>query len=234
MNDARNPVFGVIVQARSGSRRLPGKVLMPARGKPLIQYLLERLARESFPAMVVATSDLPQDDALAALCAGLGVECFRGPHEDVAARYRLILERRGFEFFVRVCGDSPFLDQSLVRRAVDLFRAGPCDLVTNVFPRSFPKGFSVEAMGSAAFRGQALVDAEDREHVTRYWYRHADRFAIRNFSSGADLGGIQLSVDTAEDFRLFEAVLARMERPHWDYGYAEVIDLYRSAAGRRV
>lgn len=215
--------FGIIVQARMGSRRLPGKVLRPAAGKPMLQYLLETLIRSGLGEVVVATSDLGADDGIAALAASLGLDCVRGDEQDVAARFSAAIRKHAFRAFARVCGDSPLLDAALLRQGAREFSAGACDLVTNTFPRSFPKGQSVEVLGSEAFlRAQArFEEAEDREHVTRWFYRHPGEVRIRNFSSGGDWGAVQLSVDTPEDFARLEALLARPRRPHWECGWRD-------------
>src|SRR5207237_10689417 len=108
------------------------------------------------------------DDAIAGFCAELGVPCHRGPHDDVAGRLLEAAERAELHGFVRVNGDSPLLDQALVDRGVRLFAAGGRDLVTNVRPRSFPRGQSVEVIGSAALRAALprLTAPGEREHGT--------------------------------------------------------------------
>src|SRR5688572_22065557 len=113
------------------STRLPGKVLREIAGKPLLTYLLERLERSrALAAVLVATSTEASDDPVAALCASRGTRCHRGSLDDVAARVGEALAVNGLDAFVRVSGDSPLLDPSLVDRGVTLFLAGELDLVT--------------------------------------------------------------------------------------------------------
>lgn len=210
-----------------GSSRLPGKVLRAAHGKPMLQYLLETLSASGLGRTVVVTSDRPGDDGIAALCRDLGVDCLRGDEQDVASRFEAAVRRHGFGAFVRACGDSPLLDAELIRRGLAEYAAGSWDLVTNTFPRSFPKGQSVEVVRSAAFLEARARFAEpgDREHVTRYFYRNPDGFRIRNFACDRDLGEVQLSVDTAEDFRRFEALTAAAPRPHWQCRWPDWVAL---------
>lgn len=218
----------VIVQARMSSSRLPGKVLRPARGKPMLQYLLDRLGQAKRVAgVLVATSDDPSDDAVAQYCEQNGQPCFRGSLPDVASRYLAAAASRDLEAFVRVTGDSPLLDQVLVDKAVELYMEGGYDLVSNVLERSFPKGQSMEVMSTDALaRAYArMTRASDKEHVTHYFYRHRDWFQIRNFSYHEDHSKMQLSVDSPEDWDRFVAVVEGMERPHWDYGVDEIIAL---------
>jgi spore coat polysaccharide biosynthesis protein SpsF len=199
---------GVVVQARMSSARLPGKVLMPLAGRPLLGWLLERLGRvrcgtgrAALP-IVLATSEAPDDDAVAELAASLSVHCHRGSLDDVALRLYEAAESAGFEAFVRASADSPFLDPRLVEEAHDLYARGESDLVSNVFPRSFPKGQSVELIRLEAMREilAATNDPEDREHVTRYAYANPGRFRITGFSAARPQPGLQLSIDTPEDF----------------------------------
>jgi spore coat polysaccharide biosynthesis protein SpsF (cytidylyltransferase family) len=220
-------LIGAVVQARTGSTRLPGKVLRSLRGQPLLVYVLERLERaRRLDALVVATSTAAVDDAVAELCAAHGVACFRGPLDDVAARFVGAAAAHGLDAIVRVSGDSPLLDQALVDRGVELY-GDDVDLVTNVSPRTFPPGQSVEVVRTEALRAACaeMAEAEDREHVTRHLYAHPGRFRIRSFAAARDYGGLRLVVDTGEDFERVEAILGRMTRPHWDYGLDEVVEL---------
>ena len=218
----------VIVQARMSSARLPGKVLRPAHGKPMLAYLLERLARLSHDApVIVATSDEASDDPVAAYCADAGTRCVRGPLDDVAARFLHAIDAAGADGFARISADSPLIDPAIVDRALGLFADTRADLVTNVMPRSFPKGMSVEVIDSDAFRrAQTQMDAPgDREHVTPVFYRRPGDWRIEAFTRDPALGAINLSVDTPEDFSAFERIVARMESPHWTYGLDDILAL---------
>jgi len=228
---AARPLIAAVVQARMSSRRLPGKVLRPLAGKPALQYLLERLERcEQVDRVIVATSTEPSDDPVAAFCESAGASVHRGPLEHVAARFGEVVERFGLDAFVRVTGDSPLLDQALADRGAALYRKGGFDIVTNVYPRStFPSGQSLEVVRAQAFRGALahMDDPYEREHVTPYFYRRPERFCIHNFVADRDDSGLDVSLDTDDDARLIEAVLERMDRPHWTYSSDEVTALAR-------
>ena len=146
------------------SARVPGKVLRQLAGRPLLGHLLDRLCTLGMP-LVVATSDDRSDDAIASFCVAEGVAVHRGPLDDVAARFVGAARERGIDPIVRVSGDSPLLDPAIVRRALELWEPGL--LVTNVRPRSFPTGQSVEVFELAALE-RAELTPEAREHVTTH------------------------------------------------------------------
>ena len=210
------------------SRRLPGKVLRPLCGKPALQYVTERLARcRTLEGAVVATSVDPSDDPVQALCSALNVDCHRGPLENVARRYLDAVEARGLDAFVRVSGDSPLIDHALVDRAVDLFRSGRWDVVTNVFPRCFPAGQSVEVVSAEALKRalDVISTADELEHVTVFFYRQREDFRIHNMTSEEDHREVHLSLDTEADAASIEAIIGHMTRPHWEYSWQEVVAL---------
>ena len=121
-------------------------------GKPLLQYILERLRKcSTIHQIVVATSDNRTDDPIAEYCRENNTVCFRGPLQNAAKRFYMALEEYNLDVFVRVCGDSPMLDQKLIDQGVKLFN-GEHDLVTNIFPRTFPSGQSVEVVNTKTFK----------------------------------------------------------------------------------
>lgn len=194
----------------------------------MLGYLLDRLKRvESLDGIVVATSEENEDDAVAAAAAAENVAVHRGPLEDVAARLLGAAEAAGADAFLRANGDSPLIDPAIVSRAAELFRTERPDLVSNVVRRTFPKGQSVEVIDTAALHAahDDFESAADREHVTPYFYRHSERYRILDFERAEPAGEVQLSVDTEQDFRRFEALLARMDRPHWNYGLDDILAL---------
>lgn len=197
------------IQARMGSRRFPGKVLAPFRGEPIIAHVIRAVSHSVPPdRIVVVTSRERADDPLVAYLGTLNVTSFRGPLDDVFERFRLAAREFPCEWVLRICADSPLLDPAVVRRVLEAASA-ELDLVTTVFPRSFPRGHSAELIRTAtllAVEPSELTD-EDREHVTPFFYRHPERFAIRSIESGdADLASQSLVVDTIKD-------LQRLERP---------------------
>lgn len=214
-----------------GSTRLPGKTLHRVLGKPLLEYVVERLRQTSgLDAIIVATSDTAPDNKIVNFCATLHIPVVRGPLDNVSERFVRVLEEHPLDAFVRVSADSPLLDQRLVSTGVALFRERRPDLVTNVHPRTYPKGQSVEVVQGSTFRRAygEMAEPDDLEHVTRFFYRHAGRFSILNFESGMDLGHVQLSIDTQEDLALFSRLVASLKQPHWKYSWEEILAAHNS------
>jgi spore coat polysaccharide biosynthesis protein SpsF len=220
--------IGIIVQARMSSQRLPDKVLTKVNGKPLLQYLLERLNNcSSIDQVIVATSNEKSDDSIALFCEEYGAKYFRGPLENVAKRFMMVIEEYNLDAFVRICGDSPILDQQLIDRGVKLFNSG-FDLVTNVWPRSYPLGQSVEIVRSDTFKEifKKMSKISDFEHVTKYFYDHSDKFKIKNFSNDINLSDYSLVVDTPHDLKHIEKIINCMTRTQTKYSLEDILEIY--------
>ena len=206
---APSSAIPIIIQARLSSSRLPGKVLLPLAGHPLIDWLVDALRHCALP-LILATSEEPDDTPLAAHGESLGLRIFRGSRDNVRAR---LLEAAGqVVAFVRICADSPMLDHRLVSQAVTLYQAQcrPVDLVTNVFPRSHPKGQSVEVVTTASLARLAALaaDPDQCEHATKGFYDQPDRWRIVNVAAPSALHQPGLCVDTPADHARLEGYLS--------------------------
>lgn len=220
-------IIGVI-QARMSSNRFPGKVLYKVKGKPLLQYLIERVeVCRKLDKLVVATSNEQSDYPVVEFCSKYNIDCHQGPLHNVSKRFVEVLTRNPSDGFVRINGDSPLIDPRLIDKGVDLFNDGTYDLVTNAFPRSYPRGQSVEVMQSQIFikTYNKMCNNDDFEHITRYYYNNPSYFKIMNFSSKTDYSDIQLSVDTHDDMQRFEFIVNNMHKPHWQYSYTDILSM---------
>ncbi len=222
----------VIVQARMGSTRLPGKVLKPVLGKPLLTYQLERLRRcRAASVIALATSALPADDALAAWAAKEGVLCVRGSETDVLDRFRAAAAASQADVVVRVTGDCPLIDPGVLDDTVDLFlKAGARGYGSNCNPeRTFPRGLDVEVFSRAALEEAAAAakDPAEREHVTPYLIRRPERFPPVLLRSGESFGGMRWTVDAPEDFELVKRVLEALYPADPAFGWREVLALLK-------
>jgi spore coat polysaccharide biosynthesis protein SpsF len=207
----------VVVQARIGSTRLPGKVMKLLGGRAMLQLQLERLQAGAEPTwnIVVATSTSPVDDPIASLAAEIGVPVVRGPELDVLARFELALQAHPAPTVVRLTGDCPLSDPSIVRDAVDLHLSAGAAYTSNVFPRSFPKGLDVEVISAEALytAATAATDARDREHVTPYIVRRPEQFALATIFSNEDLGEEWWTVDRPEDLDRLREMVDQLDDP---------------------
>ena len=201
------------IQARMSSKRFPGKVLAPLSGRPIIAHVIDHVSKVvSADGIVVATSTDQSDDPLACYVRHLGFQVFRGPLENVFRRFHLCLREYPCRWFFRVCADSPALDIRLLRQALAMCVEPRVDLITNVFPRTFPKGRSVELINAESFYTLGLdreMNREEKEHVTKVFYDHPSEFMILNFESGdPSLINKSFAVDRPEDLDLLAQSLS--------------------------
>lgn len=203
----------VVVQARMSSERLPGKVLLPLGGRPLLEQLLRRLAHcRSVDDVVVATSTAPSDDLLDQWLTENGVTMYRGALEDVAGRVAAAASLHSADLLVRVSGDSPLLDARIVDECVGAYVDQEPDLVSNVFPRTFPHGQSVEVLRPSLLEAvSSRQDRDQREHVTKFFYDHSEEYKIVNVCSSQPAPDARLVVDTLEDYQRLAALFDALD-----------------------
>ncbi len=189
------------------STRLPGKVLRPLLGEPMIGRQIERLRHATrLSRIVVATSTRADDDAIAAYCAQIGVDCFRGDLDDVQSRFLGVLEAYPVQTFVRLTADCPLADPALIDRCVEVHLGSGADYTHNQQLWSYPKGLDVEVCQTAALREVARnASPYDREHVTPFIYNHPKHFKIERLNRTPPLR-YRWTVDTPEDFALVTSV----------------------------
>lgn len=217
----------VIVQARMGSTRLPGKVLLLIDGRPMFSYQIERLRRVRGCEIVVATTHASADDAIVDFCRHERVACVRGSEQDVLSRYILALDTVSAAVVVRVTSDCPLLDPALVALAIGELHQSGCDYVSNMIEPTWPYGMAVEAMTAAALRtaNAESRDAAEREHVTPFIYWRPERFAIRSLTMQPDLSRHRWTVDTPEDFELVSRILSELYPKNPEFEMADVLAL---------
>lgn len=224
-----------VLQARMGSRRLPGKTLADVAGRPLLWYVVDRIMNcTSVEGLVVATSTEPQDDPIAAFCVTANLRCFRGPQDDVAARLLGAARFGGAEVFARFCADSPCYDPAVIDRVVSEW-SDELDVVTNVFPRSFPKGQSVELLRTSLLERehQRMIDAQELENPFLYFYRRAESFRIANVAATTNCSASSLCVDTYEELESFRNFVTTSVKPLSAYGWAEALAVMEAMCSKK-
>jgi spore coat polysaccharide biosynthesis protein SpsF len=202
----------ILVQARMGSTRLPGKVLKEVLEKPLLQYLIERLKRvELADEVVIATTTNDLDQEIVEFCQMEQIPLFRGSEEDVLARFYQAAKAFNAEVVVRVTSDCPLIDPKLIGEVIQSYLDNykTFDYVSNSHMRSFPIGMDTEV-----FSFKALEEAynesslpEEREHVTPFIYRRPGRYKTKLLVHEPNLSFLRLTVDTSEDFELIKKLI---------------------------
>ncbi len=197
-----------IIQSRMTSSRYPGKMLAPFLGKPVLFHIVNCLRRINFDlTTILATSTDTADDPLAIYGSQLGIKVFRGSREDVMQRFSDVLSQYNCDAFFRVCGDSPLLQPFLFEEALKIYTLDNFDLVTNVFPRSFPSGMSVELIKTKTFKNNVrhVDNIIDREHITSFFYKKHENFRIYNIECKKNLDiNLNLALDFPEDLKKLE------------------------------
>ncbi len=200
-----------IIQARMGSSRLPGKVLMDIAGAPMLARVVTRVRRAAaLDEVVVATTENDEDQALVDFCAGAGVSCWRGDETDVLSRYLGAARAFGAGAVVRVTSDCPLIEPRLIDRVVGLLQGGGCDYASTTLQRTYPRGLDVEAFTMASFErlaGEAREEYE-RVHVTPRYYRNPDLFRLSGIEAERDYSDLRWTVDTPEDIALVREIYA--------------------------
>ena len=197
-----------VVQARMGSQRFPGKMMAPLGTAPLLSWVLRRVsAAGEVDEVMLATSDNERDDPLAELAAQLGVSVFRGPEDDVLARFVGAATAANAEWAIRVCADNPFVDPGEIDRLVRFFSANPCDYACNHLDRmgsGYADGFGAEILSLSLLQRLAVLasDARHREHVTLYLWDHQNDFRLSAVPAPPELHHPRLRFDVDQPIDL--------------------------------
>ena len=193
-----------IIQARSNSKRFKNKVLYLIYGVPIIQHVVDRVKRSKrIKKLIVSSSLKKNDDNLISYLKKNRIKFFRGDLENVAMRLYKTAKINKAKSFVRVSGDSPLIDPRLIDKAIKISRkVKEYDIITNVFPRTFPKGQSVEVIKTSILKKYSKNFSKlDKEHVTKYFYDNSNFFQIKNFRFNGKNKIMKLSIDTKKDLK---------------------------------
>lgn len=216
-----------IIQARMGSSRLPGKVLLPAGGRPLLEWLANQLAHcRRLDSIVLATTTAPADDAIAQTGQRLGWRVARGPEDDVLERYCLAAQEAGLTaqtgHVMRLTADCPLVQPDVCDALAELYASGCCDYART--SERFAEGLDCELVSLEALlcaRAEARL-ASEREHVTLFVRNRPERFRLCELQSPEDNSRYRLTVDEPEDYEVVRALLEALGRPGRALGFAEV------------
>jgi len=241
-----------IIQARMGSSRLPGKVLLDIAGKPMLAHVVDRTRRaETVQQVVVATTNEPEDDPVASFCLQRQIDCFRGSLHDVLDRYYQAAKIHKADIIVRITADCPLIDPQVIDLTVKAFLGQasdhqrvlspgdgqivsnqPYDFTANRLPppwgRTYPIGLDTEVCSfpSLEIVWQEAIQPHQREHVMPYFYDHQERFSILLVDHEQDYGDLRWTVDTQEDLDLVRQIFDQFPGRS-DFSWLEVLELFR-------
>lgn len=219
-----------ILQARMGSTRLPGKVLLPIEGSPVLLHMLQRLSRSrEIHQLVVATSTASQDDPIEEVVKTWGGEVFRGNELDVLDRYTQCAGHYDADIVVRVTGDCPLIDPDVTDRVIRalLDQIDHFDFASNTVHRSWPRG-----LDSSVFRRDILetawkeaVEPAHREHVALFFHHNPQRFRLLSVRQELDESAHRWTLDTPDDLAFIREIYRRLTRPGQSFGTRDVLEL---------
>lgn len=218
-----------IIQARMASTRLPGKVLADVQGRPLLRHMLDRVARaKSLDGVLVATTDQPADDPIAAQCGAWGAPVFRGSEHDVLDRYYQAARLAKADAVVRLTSDCPLIDPAVIDEVVSAFQNGGYDYVANTAPpegSTYPDGMDVEVFSFGALE-RAWREARkpsEREHVTFHFWKNPSLYRTRRVDLPRNLSKVRLTVDYPEDLEVVRAVLEALRPQDPAFGLDSIV-----------
>ncbi|WP_281883037.1 glycosyltransferase family protein [Paenibacillus sp. YYML68] len=222
----------VIIQARMGSSRLPGKVLMNLVDKPILAHVINRCkAIPLVDDIVVATTTDPADEVIADLVRSESVAVHRGSESHVLSRYYEAAIANQSDVVVRVTSDCPLLDPQVSNDVIRMFKeASSAQYCSNTLTRTFPQGLDTEVFSFDALE-QAYRNADqayEQEHVTPYIYQHDDQFRLLQYTHLKDYSHYRWTVDTAEDYQLVDQIYRELYRPGDIFSWQETIKLCES------
>ena len=203
-------MIGCIIQARIGSKRLPEKILKKLDEKTVLDYVIEQTKNsKKIDRMVIATTNLKEDDVIQEFCQNKKIDCFRGSVDDVLDRHYQCAKKYSFDTIVRVTSDNPVVDPEIIDLAIKKYQEGQFDMVTTCNKRSYPYGVSVEVFSFESLKeswNNSSLPSE-REHVILYIQNKKNNFKIYNLINEKDLTYINCTIDNELDYKLVKKVV---------------------------
>jgi spore coat polysaccharide biosynthesis protein SpsF len=222
-----------IIEARMKSSRLPGKVLKPILGKPMLELLIERIKHSRYlNLIIIATTESVADNPIDELAKSLDVKCYRGSEDDVLDRVLSAAQKYEADIIAEITGDCPLIEADKIDQMLVSFEHMDYDFMANRLDGSYPPG-----LGLRIFRRETLEKVErltkdpvDREHVTLYVWEHPELFSIYHFQNNLDpkFWDIRLTVDNEEDFILIEAIFKELYLKNPNFNIYDMVDMLQS------
>jgi len=210
-----NKKIAIIIQARVGSTRLPNKVLKDLAGKPVLWHVVDRLKHSKLITdIIIATTILPEDDAIQKFCEENNVKFSRGSSENVLSRYYEAAKKFNADVIIRITSDCPVIDPVLLDEMIEVYLQGGADYLSNSITRTFPRGLDAEIFSFKVLE-KAYTESSlqyELEHVTPYIYQHTELFSLKNFAGEKDYSFHRWTLDTDEDYLLIKEIYNALYR----------------------
>ncbi len=219
-----------IIQARTGSTRLPGKVLQLISGKTMLERVIERTQQAaSLNLVMIATTDKRQDDPIADFCGQKSIPVYRGSEDNVLDRFYKAAGSVNAETIVRITSDCPLIDSGLIEQVIAAFKSSGADYCSNSLTASFPRGLDTEVFSFKALETAWKNAGEEYEkvHVTPYLYRHPEKFKVHTVACESDYSSYRWTVDTPDDLKLVREIYSRLDKKT-DFDWRDVLHLMES------
>nr|WP_321513237.1 glycosyltransferase family protein [uncultured Pseudodesulfovibrio sp.] len=204
----------IIIQARTNSSRLPGKVLQSLAGQAMIFHVLDRARQSDADDVILATSREASDDELAQRVMKQGYPVFRGSLDDVLDRFYMAALELQADTIIRLTGDCPLVDPELINRCLDRHQQGGCDYVSTAYPNpSYPDGLDVEVFSIKILEKtwKTARKPSEREHVTPYIWKHPELFRLETIASPTNLSHLRWTVDEPQDMEFMQQIFTRID-----------------------
>lgn len=203
--------IGIVIQARMGSTRLPGKILMPAKDKSMFQVQIDRLKSIGYPIYIATTTSI-SDDQIVSFANKNSIPVFRGDENNVLSRYYGCAKEFNLDLIVRLTSDCPLLDTELIKQGIEQYTAaGDYNIyLSNTIERTYPRGFDFEIFSSHLLEQayEEVIDDFDKEHVTPYiWKNKSGVVKIVQIKNDTDSSNLRITLDTHEDYQLIKILI---------------------------
>lgn len=215
--------LGIIIYARTSSKRLPKKVLKKILNKSLLEIVILRVKKASgkIP-VIVNTSNKKSDDKIIQICKKNKIKYFRGDLNNVFKRTIDCCKKFNLNSFVRINADRPFLDFKLMKKMINLFLLGKYDIVTNQYPKTFPSGLACEVASSEIFikKEKEKITRDQKEHIFNFFYKNSRNYRIYNFKDifYYKIKKQSFSIDTIKNF-------LRVQKIYEKYGFNVLVNM---------
>jgi len=207
--------ISAIIQARIGSTRLPGKVLMKLNEDTVLSLLLKQLKHSKFlTEKIIATTNNPKDDIIEKFAISNNIKLFRGDSDNVLDRYYQCAKKFSLTHIVRITADNPLIDPDIIDQAIKKYSTFNYDYLTNSIDRTFPNGTEVEIFSFDALEiaWKYAKKKSEREHVTPYFYNNPKKFKIHHFKQKKNQSKFRYTIDRKEDYALVVEILSRIKK----------------------